>query len=104
MNALYTNYQVISLSSSTCKFGRHITTFTISHDICNTLCNCMKLSYKLNAKIEISQTHTCCYFSKISGPLVVYFSHQAKSGERPRNKAGKRVDKTGKIGILFNFI
>ena len=96
MNALYTNYQVISSSSSTLKCGHQITTFTISHDICNTLCNCRKFSYKL--------THTCCYFSKISGPLVVYFSHQAKSGERPRNKAEKRVDKTGKIEILFNFI
>jgi hypothetical protein len=78
MNALYTNYQFISLSSSNCKCGRHITTLTISHDICNTLCNCMKLSYKLNAKIELTQTHTCRYFSNISGHLVDYFSHQSQ--------------------------
>ncbi len=97
-------YKIYLKSSSMIICSHHMTTFKNSNDTYNKLQYSIQTQPKLHLKIDSSRRCTSRYTPKISGHLVDHFSPQAKSGERPRNKAGKRIAKTGKIEILFNFI
>ncbi len=101
---LYMKYKIYLKSSSMILCSHHMTTFKNSNNTYNRLQYSIQTQPKLHLKIDSSRRCTSCYSLKISGHLVDHFSHKAKYGERPRNKAGKRIDKSGKIEILFNFI
>ncbi len=94
-------YKIYLKYSSMILCSHHITTFKNSNRTYNRLQYSIQTQPKLHLKIDSSRRCTSCYSPKISGHLVDHFSHKAKTS---RNKARKRIEKTGKLEILFNFI
>ena len=102
---LYMKYKIYLKSSSMILCSHHMTTFKNSNDTYNRLQYLIQTQPKLHLKIDSSRRCTSCYSPKISGHLVDHFSHNAKSSETPRNKAGKRIEKQVKLkffSTLFN--